>query len=181
MNSVHEPGSRTMSKNRLRNNTESTRIENRPRAPSAQPVASPRSPRAYHACCHAPCLPRAPAPAACRLRTPRAPAPARPPACLPAPQCLRSPAACAPQRSACAPQRSACAPSTSSRAPSRPSRAPSAQQPGCSCHKTICCIVTQAQPTLSIGIHSSVLQYTSSLSSLTLCNTMIVLQYKIFP
>ena len=46
INSVHEPSSRTMSKNRLRNNTESIRIENRPSAPSAQPVASPRAPPA---------------------------------------------------------------------------------------------------------------------------------------
>ena len=45
MNSVHEPGSRTMSKNRLKNNTESNQTENRPSAPSAQPVASPRAPR----------------------------------------------------------------------------------------------------------------------------------------
>ena len=43
MNSVHEPGSRTMSKNRLRNNTESIRIENRLSALSAQPKASPHA------------------------------------------------------------------------------------------------------------------------------------------
>ena len=41
------------------------------------------------------------------------------------------------------------------------------QKLGCSCHKTICCIVTQAQPTLSIAIHSSVLQYTA-----VYCNTL---------
>ena len=43
MNSVHEPGSRTMSKNRLRSNTESNRTKNRPSASSAQPVVSPRA------------------------------------------------------------------------------------------------------------------------------------------
>ena len=56
MNSVHEPGSRTMSKNRLRNNTKSKRIENRPSAPSAQPKASPRAQAA-------PPAPRPPSPA----------------------------------------------------------------------------------------------------------------------
>ena len=40
MNSFHEPSSQTMSKNRLRNSTESNRVENRS---SAQPVASPHS------------------------------------------------------------------------------------------------------------------------------------------
>ena len=45
MNSIHEPSSGTMSKNRLRNNTESIRIENRPSAPSAQPKASPQHAR----------------------------------------------------------------------------------------------------------------------------------------
>ena len=66
MNSVHEPGSRTMSKNRLWNNTESIRIENRPCAPSAQPVVSPRAqspgrPRPAHLPHLLPlaCLPRA--------------------------------------------------------------------------------------------------------------------------
>ena len=79
MNSVHEPGSRTMSKNRLRNNTESIRIENRPSAPSAQPVARPgaqrpgRVPRAP--------LPRPAAPSApCRASSHRAHVPATYPA-----------------------------------------------------------------------------------------------------
>ena len=56
MNSVHEPGSRTTSKNRLRNNTESKRIENRPSAPSAQPKASLRAQAARPTPCPAPCL-----------------------------------------------------------------------------------------------------------------------------
>ena len=83
MNSVHEPGSRTMSKNRLRNNTESNRIENRPSASSAQPVASPR---------------------VCRLRLPKAPA-ARPALLLPpAPHaCCRLPRS--PSRVLSAPKR----------------------------------------------------------------------------
>ena len=37
MNSVHEPGSRTMSKNRLNNSTESNQAKDRPSALSAQP------------------------------------------------------------------------------------------------------------------------------------------------
>ena len=62
MNSVHEPGSRTMSKNLLRNSTESNRVKNRPSAPSAQP-ASPaarpsRAPRAW--ACPTPAAARAP-------------------------------------------------------------------------------------------------------------------------
>ena len=110
MNSIHEPGSRTMSKNRLRNNTESNRIENGPSAPSAQPVASPRAPaaplprlraypasacRARHARLRFRQCPRAcQRPRACRppaTRAPHAPAPARP--CrlrAPAPACACS-------------------------------------------------------------------------------------------
>ena len=79
MNSVHEPGSRIMSKNRLRNNTESNRIENRPSAPSTQPVASPRAQAARPA--PRPCPPRA-----CLQRAPRLPRPkgaAAAPACAP--------------------------------------------------------------------------------------------------
>ena len=64
MNSVHEPGSRTMSKNRLRNSIESYRAKNRLSASSAQPigpVARPgRAPRAYlpraSTCAQRPCL-----------------------------------------------------------------------------------------------------------------------------
>ena len=84
MNSVHEPGSRTMSKNRLRNNTKSTRIENRPRAPSAQPVASLRAQRLgrTHPALPARLLPLAPAarPAcrACQRLLPAACAPLLP-------------------------------------------------------------------------------------------------------
>ena len=70
MNSVHEPGSRTMSKNRLRNNTESNQIKNRPSAPSAQPVAS--RPRAYHPL-RPSRTPRASAPPSRALRAPREP------------------------------------------------------------------------------------------------------------
>ena len=81
MNSVHEPGSRTMSKNRLRNNTESIQIENRPSAPSAQPVASPLA-HAVRAC-QAPTAP-------CRARLPPAARSAR--LLLPAPRaCCRLP------------------------------------------------------------------------------------------
>ena len=84
MNSVHEPGSRTMSKNRLRNNTESNRIENRPSASSAQPVASPRVCRLR--------LPKLPlrAPRSC-CRLPHKPVvacPARPAACSARPSAM---------------------------------------------------------------------------------------------
>ena len=85
MNSVHEPGSQTMSKNRLMNSTESNRAKNRLSVPSAQPTgpatrlgrAPCRAPRA-----HAVCAP------ACRLRprachAPAAPLPARSPTTAP--------------------------------------------------------------------------------------------------
>ena len=62
MNSVHELGSGTMSKNRLKNNTESKRIENRPSAPRVQPAASPRA----KAECPAARLPRPYSASACR-------------------------------------------------------------------------------------------------------------------
>ena len=105
MNSVHEPGSQTTSKNRLRNNTESNRIENKPSAPSAQPVASPFAQAARLPLpagrCRAPAT-ACPAPA----RPCRAPAPMRLPACLPA-----SPSACPPARPACC-RTPACAPYT---------------------------------------------------------------------
>ena len=60
MNSVHEPGSRTMSKNRLKNSTESKLGQNRLSAPSAQPagpVARTGRPTscAPRACCLCPC------------------------------------------------------------------------------------------------------------------------------
>ena len=88
MNNVHEPGSRTMSKNWLRNSTESNRAKNRPSAPSAQlgPARAPR-PRAPHA--SAKPLPRAcHAPAALLPRPRSAPAP-RLRAQLPMPACAR--------------------------------------------------------------------------------------------
>ena len=122
MSSVHEPGSRTMSKKLLRNNTESIRIENRPSAPTAQPVASPRAPCAPVAPLlrpAAPCrtLPRAcrALAARCRARPSRLP-PARPARLPPerlarlpplaprAPRVLReprTPAACAPHSPSC--------------------------------------------------------------------------------
>ena len=117
MNSVHEPGSRTMSKNRLRNNTESIRIENRPSAPSAQPIASPRAQAERPA-------PRPPAPRAPALSAPclLPPAPhARAPSCLqrwparPTQARLRAPRAhcelsCAPSACPAYAQPSACAP-----------------------------------------------------------------------
>ena len=100
MNSVHEPGSRTMSKNRLRNNTESIWIENRPSAPSAQPLASPRAQAAQPALpCALHALSRAPSSPACL--SPRTPAVLRvalPRACrTPAARCLapHASAACA--------------------------------------------------------------------------------------
>ena len=150
MNSVHEPGSRTMSKNRLRNNTESKWIENRPSAPSAQPKASPgaqaaRPARPCRACCRAPRAPREPRallPPACRARVHCAPHAAA--ACLPRARPLRS-ARCRvrlphalPNAHACAPACACCAPvppaSALATRPTPPVRAPSA----CSCsHNTI--------------------------------------------
>ena len=95
MNSVHEPGSQTMSKNRLRNNTESIRIDNRPSAPSAQPIASPRTQAAR------------PAPRP-RAQRPGRTGPARPtPACRALPAC-RAPAAIASLRVRCAPRAPVC-------------------------------------------------------------------------
>ena len=126
MNNIHEPGSRTMSKNRLRNSTESNRVKNRPSAqptgPTARPgraqACVPREPltccnaRAPHArgpcalgpCARAPCAPllRAAAPPRARVACCRAPQrPARPNAPrAPAPRlrpCQRPPVACAPR------------------------------------------------------------------------------------
>ena len=125
MNSIHEPGSRTMSKNRLKNSTESNRAKNRLSAPSAQPTGPAARPGRAQAC-----VPRAPL-ACCRARAPHALAPrlraTAPPrthaACWRAPAHLcrllpRAPAPRAPQRPA--------RPS----APRAPApRAPSAQPP----------------------------------------------------
>ena len=85
MNSVYEPGSRIMSKNRLKNNTESNRIENRPSAPSVEPVGSACPARLQRPCRAFPALlsPVRPArPTAC--------APSRPPRTrlLPSPCCI---------------------------------------------------------------------------------------------
>ena len=82
MNSIHEPGSRRMSKNRLRNRTESNRAKNRLSAMSAQPTDP--TVRPGRAPCRALRAPRLPAARPCR------PAPARP--LRPA---RRAPAACA--------------------------------------------------------------------------------------
>ena len=98
MNSVHEPGSRTMSKNRLRNSTESNRAKNRLSAPNAQPTglaarpgrAPCRAPRALR-------LPVAPLPPAARVPGPSA--------CLPAPHAQpRSARPSAPRAPTCAPR-----------------------------------------------------------------------------
>ena len=50
MNSVHEPGLRTMSKNLLRNGTESNRVKNRLSASSAHPVGQQHTQAWPHAC-----------------------------------------------------------------------------------------------------------------------------------
>ena len=97
MNNVHEPGSRTMSKNWLRNSTESNRAKNRPSAPSAQlgPARAPR-PRAPHA-------PARPLPRVCHAPAARLPRPRSAPAAPPQRAC-RDPAARLPRpRSAPAP------------------------------------------------------------------------------
>ena len=179
MNSVHEPGSRTMSKNRLSNNTESKRIENRP---SAQPAASlraqalrparpavparlpsvrlpraPRPPARPPAPASLPAFVRLPAPA--RLPTfARLPAPARLPAFARLPAPARLPPAChAPQRLrapvACAPQRPP-APAALLAVSQCPAPCRSAQLRAPSAFP--CCIATQAFPKLTIQF---VLQY----------------------
>ena len=147
MKSVHEPGSRTMSKNRLKNNTESIRIENRPSAPSAQPVASPgrapsaslgRAPSAQavrpaprgsaprQGACHA-------LPLACHAlpRSPRAPVrlpPTRlPPAHLPPTRLARLPPARPRAPSARAPRAHTSAPAYACCTPVLPASAPTAR------------------------------------------------------
>ena len=125
-----------MSKNRLRNNTESIRIENRSCAPSAQPVASPLAQAARLPClrvrplaCRA--LSRARAPSAlpragaCRLGAQR-------PACA----CLRAP--CTP--SACCAQLPPVRPVRALHAQMRAQHLPSAHVP---CHNTSNCIAIQ--------------------------------------
>ena len=105
MNTVDEPGSRTMSKNRLRNNTESNRIENRPSAPSAQPVSSP----------YAQVARQTPRPRACRAlpHAPRAPYALLPPAYA----CAQLPLACRARAFTCASLRAHAREPTRSRAP----------------------------------------------------------------
>ena len=143
MNSVHEPGSRTMSKNQLRNNTKSIRIENKP---SAQPVASPRAqavaPRAQAVTPHAQAI------------APRAPAA---PCCSPAPPARSStPHAC--RLSAL--HRAPCLPPV---LPMHALRAqPRAQLP------SPCCIVTQAYP----GSQYSLYCNTNLLPTKLYCNTV---------
>ena len=181
MNSVHEPGSRTTSKNRLRNNTESKRIENRP---SAQPKASQRP-----AARPAPYRPPSALPPACacaQLKLARARAPTqRPPAARATPACAsaraRAPAALrAPARSPCAPQHTR---------PARPSTRACAPLPSALpfCRRYSDCIVAWL---------GTVLQYSPALPSplllqynptgcntilapprFLLCNTKTVLQY----
>ena len=150
MNSVHEPGSRTMSKNRLRNNTESIRIENRPSTPSAQPKASPhaQAARLLRACRALPRACRA-LPRACRachaLPRPAARASAPAPAARPASR-------------ACAP---AAGPTPLAHAPA----APSAHAP---CHNTILYCDTILPPTAL----PATIQYSLSIQLIPhLCNT----------
>ena len=151
MNSVHEPGSRTMSKNRLRNSTESNRVENRPSAQSAQPVASPRAQLPGQAPA-APCRACAPLP-----RSPRGPHAPLPPA-PPAPRAY-APSACpAPARPA---------PSVRLRPPERPAR-PAPQRARLlpsptPCRNTAACLTTQAALSLATVPH----------------NTIFVLRYKL--
>ena len=136
MNSVHEPGSRTMSKNRLRNSTESNWAKNRLSAPSAQPTGLAACPG--RAPCRAPCLPAAPRACLPRARaaqqhsarTPSAPRTACP--CRLRPRACRAFAACCacpvPQRLPArstpphAPTCAPCAPTPNDRAPARPCR-----------------------------------------------------------
>ena len=127
MTCVHEPGSRIMSKNRLRNNTESNQIENRP---SAQPVTNLRAPPARPA--RLACRCRSPSPRA-RLSPERpARAPARPARLLlPAPRAPRAPLA----RPECSHARLL-----------RP--AP--------CHDTAACLATQAALSLATAPHNTI-------------------------
>ena len=194
MNSVHEPGSRTMSKNRLRNNTESKRIENRPSAPSAQPKASPRAQRPGRAP-YAPraCLPSAPRPGA---QLPAAPTPARAPACAPpaaharcAPR-PRAAAACAPRALQPAAARLSCAYCA---LPSAPTPTPSAclhaqpraqrpvQRPAWLCRGHSDCIAIQSSPALVTIQYCDTIQppanlYCNTISSLA---SHLILQYNL--
>ena len=98
MNSIHEPGSRTMSKNRLKNSTESNQAKNRLIAPSAQPTG--RAARPGLRAARAPCLLPRPAPMRPACVPPRPHAPVTPAVTPPSAgrlcPCQRPPAACAP-------------------------------------------------------------------------------------
>ena len=164
-----------MSKNRLRDNTESTQIENRPSAPSAQPVASPRAqatrpkprPSAPHALAT-----RLPSPAA---RAPRVPLP---------PACACEPARPAPGR---ARSRRAHAPAARPRAPAAPSAMSQHSRQSCDtgCPKLYCNTIffstqitasvlqynpASKPPSSSIAIQSHLSQYNFSLLA---CNTIL--------
>ena len=143
MNSAHEPGSRIMSKNRLKNNTESIRIENRPSAPSAQPVASPRAQAARPAPRPRACRPASPAP-----RAPHAPAPAA--ARLPRPRPTRLPAA-----------RRCRGPACYLRAQPRAQRLPSAHA---SCHNTALLYCDTIWPSLSCNTPQPTKLYCNTIS-----------------
>ena len=160
MNSVHEPDSRTMSKNRLRKNTESIRIKNRPSAPSAQPVASPRA-QAARPCRALPA--RRCRPAVARLRAPHAPAPHAPAACAPRAPCLPS---ARPARPACHLR--------SPRTPCAPSTCPA---PCCKCSGCIaiqpCLVTIQFLYCDTISLQPSLLQYNPAIQLIPLlCNTI---------
>ena len=189
MNSVHEPGSRIMSKNRLRNNTESNRIENRPSASSAQPVASPRAqvvrPTPRPPAPHAPACPARSSAQRARAAPARAPH-ARPPA--------RSTGALLPAAPVCAPSapcvrllRLACRIVALQRAVSQYS---SCLRPLLSQYNFfLYCDTIFLQPSCNTilqyyssqhAIQTSVLQYKIFQPSLLYCNTMQPLQYN-FP
>ena len=157
-----------MSKNRLRNNTESNRIENRPSAPSAQPVASPRAQPALlpRACLALPRAPRSPArPRACRQLLAR---PARPT------RRYRAPAArvrCAPRSLAHvytpAPARPYCLhdcparPARALRAQPRAQRLPSAHA---LCHNTTLLYCDRIWPSLSCNTPQPTKLYCNTIS-----------------
>ena len=178
-----------MSKNRLRNNTESNRIENRPSEPSAQPVASPRAHVARPAPkpCACRSLPRAAAPyralpRPCRARpAPRAPLP---PACA----CAQLPLACRARSLACA---SVIAPARArthaalrapAPTPARPSAQPAVSRHGClscdivspvSCHNTPGCIAIQPGLLQPFQPQYSAVYCNTLLPNKLYCNTVL--------
>ena len=143
MNSVQEPGSRTMSKNRLRNSIESNRAKNRLSAQPTGPAARPG--RAPSACLPRACSAQRPArPAPHAPSAPRAQRPARP-APMPPGRVFRlrkracsAPAACASRPAAlllcpCRLLRASSAPAPAyvprAPAPARPARSPARLAP----------------------------------------------------